>query len=1544
MTNETGFEVAVIGMAGRFPGANNIDEFWENLKNGRETISFFSDEEVQAAGVSPEVFQNPGYVKARGLLQNQEYFDSAFFNYTPLEAEVMDPQVRIFHECCWHALEHAGYDPSTYEHLIGLYAGASAALNWEAYHFFSQKTSSLLGYAASYLRKDYLCSRVSYKLGLKGPAFYLQTACSTSLVAIHLACQALINSECRMALAGGVALTHQGKVGYLYQEGMIGSKDGHCRAFDAGASGTIRGEGVGLVVLKMLKRAIKDRDTVHAVIKGTAINNDGDRKVGFTAPSIKGQAEVIWAAQQMAEVEPESIGYIETHGTGTRLGDPVEINALKKVFEGKAKHSCALGAVKTNIGHLDTAAGAAGVIKTILAFKHRLIPPSLNFETPNPEIDFENSPFYVNAKLSEWKSSGYPLRAGVSSFGIGGTNAHIVMEEPPQLEPSSKSREFQLFVLSAKTGTALDRVSQDLAAYLKSNPRIDLADVAYTLQVGRKVFPYRRFFVASDMSRAVEALTNQAASAFNTVPEKEQDKKVVFMFPGQGSQYENMGLDLYRTESVFREAMDRCFAILKPLMAVDLKNILFPSSTSSITSQNKMEPDHTADAAQYNRTTNETPPFGNSVPPVSSVAKSKESPIDATEFTQPLLFVFEYALSKLLIKWGIQPYAMIGHSIGEYVAACLAGVFSLEDALKLVVQRGKLMQSMPPGSMLSVPLPEEELKVLLSSFSDSSLSVAALNTTGRSVVSGPHEAVVVFESRLREKGIESRVLHTSHAFHSSMMDPILDEFGRHFRGLQLNKPQVPYISNVTGTWITASDAVSSSYWVKHLRQAVRFADGIGELLKRDDVLFVEVGPGNALNTFVMQHGERKPQQVALNLVRHPRDRVTDRFYLFNKIVQLWGSGVSVDWKAFYEAERRRRIPLPTYSFDPYVYPAVVNFNEIMPNFADNQNEGQACLTRTPNSNQLDLHSAPKVTPNQKLLEVQEQSINNQINNKSFSGGPGGGFLQKEPPGLSRPPLSTVYAGPADETEKVLVSLFESFFGFRPVGVSDNFYEMGGDSLSSVQLAGLIRKSGVEVTFRQILAYQSIREICRNVVVPVPVAVPAATVPVPGSASGVPLKGAFDEPDRAEILERLKINEDFTGILKAGEEVHLYSVSPVQCAVLIPPYRNASSNFIYYSHDFPSSISIEAINRIILDLANIHPLLRSVIVRGEARHFIREYSSFSHIPVPVIDISMFDTPVKKEVMQFINQALRRPIEVLDHVLFRMVLVRIDQDIFKLIGFFNHLIFDGTSIGILEGQIKQYEEGKVKPGEIQPFGVYYRDYVRFMEEQDYRDIDLASYLSADRYLSACEEVSKNFDPGSMFVEVFDLDISRIPEVYREHYEEVVLLAYGKFISRLMSVECAPITFVSAGRVYKGSAFNNIIGEFPDEIPLLFSFDESRLPQRMMEDFVAYKRFIRENNFNFYNYVVKGHMGLKAQGLRLSPFVYNSLMGSYDMLMRMRGEEADMQGVMANIPVPFFYMGVLEDYYAGKVGVRFLQNTGKPVKDFFLESYGEVVGKLE
>jgi acyl transferase domain-containing protein len=877
-------DIAIIGMTGRFPGARDLDAFWKNLCNGTESIRPLSDADLEKLGVDPSLRKDPHYVKASAALEGMELFDAGFFGFTPREAELMDPQHRVFLECAWAALESAGYTPDRYDGAIGVFAGAST----NTYLIYNLVPNADQLGALDMVQidvgngGDFLSTRVAYKLDLRGPSYSVLSACSTSLVATHVACQSLLNEECDMALAGGVSIQVKHPEGYPFIPGGIVSPDGHCRAFDAKAEGTVFGSGAGVVVLKRLKDALEDGDYIHAIIKGSAINNDGSHKVGYTAPSVEGQAAVISEALGAAGVDPETLGYIEAHGTGTQMGDPIELRALTKAFRYKpgtpraAKMRCAIGSLKSNIGHLSNAAGVSSLIKAVLALEHKKLPPSLHFEKPSPEIDFANSPFYVNTTLADWQApANAPRRAGVSSFGVGGTNAHVVLQEAPAAMPPAASRPVQLLVLSAKSEKALEVATDNLVRHLQANPGLHLADVAHTLQVGRQDMAFRRGVVCRDREEAVRALETRDPQRVWTGTPTAQDRPVAFLFPGQGSQYVDMARGLYASEPVFREHLDTCATHLQPHLGLDLRKLLYPEQAQA------------EDAART---------------------------LTRTGIAQPALFSIEYALACLWMSWGVKPKAMLGHSIGEYVAACLAGVFELRDALALVAARGQLMQELPAGSMLGVMLAEEELRPHLGA----ELSVAAVNAPAFTVVAGPTPTIETLQEKLEGRGVKVQRLHTSHAFHSAMMDPILAPFTARVRQVKLHPPKIPFVSNVTGTWIDAAQATSPEYWATHLRQAVRFSDGLKTLAQKPQQVLLEVGPGNTLATLARQQpgqGER----LVLSSTRHPREQSSDEAVLLGTLGRLWLNGVTPDWKGFYAREKRLRLPLPTYPFERQRY-------------------------------------------------------------------------------------------------------------------------------------------------------------------------------------------------------------------------------------------------------------------------------------------------------------------------------------------------------------------------------------------------------------------------------------------------------------------------------------------------------------------------------------------------------------------------------------------------------------------------------------------------
>jgi len=873
--------IAVIGMSGRFPGAADVKQFWQNLVHGVDSISRFSEEELEYSVATPQAHEEGrNLIRARGVLEGADLFDADFFGMYPKEAQITDPQHRLFLECCWEALESAGHVPENYPGLIGVYAGLS--MNTYLLHNLCADREFAADFSANYQvgnyqtmlgnDKDFMPTRVSYKLNLRGPSMTIQTACSTSLVAICQACTSLLTYQSDMALAGGVSITFPQKRDYQYQEESLASADGTCRSFDAEACGTVFGHGVAVVLLKRLEDAIADGDAILAVIKGFAVNNDGSDKIGYAAPSVNAQAEVTAMAQAAAGIHPDSVSYIEAHGTATPLGDPIEVAALTAAFRrgGASRNQyCAIGTGKTHIGHLDIAAGATGLIKTVLQLQNELIPPLLHFKLPNPKIDFRNSPFFPVSQPIEWKRGDAPRRAGVSAMGIGGTNAHVVVEEAP-LQASGPSRSAQLMLLSAKTPTALTAMSTRLAEYLARHPEGSLADVAFTLHRGRKRFRHRQAVCAASTSEAIQRLRAPDAETCLTGQAPPQCPPLVFLFPGQGAQCVNMGRELYEREPVFHDAVNRCAEGLKRHLQVDIRAVLYPSRAGEAEAQRQ---------------------------------------INETRVTQPAIFAVEYALAQLWISWGVKPSLLIGHSVGEYVAAVLAGVFALEDALAVLAGRAKLMQSLPAGSMLAVRKNASDLEGSL----PEEVSVAAINSPFLTTLSGPTEVIKSLQDEYTASGIFCRVLPTSHAFHSSMMDPIVDEFTALAGSVERRKPTMAWISTLTG--MPMDETPDGSYWSTQLRRTVRFGQAIERAIKNGFTTFLEVGPGQALTQLTLQQSSSSNRLTGISSLGPQDASQKDTEAMMNAMGRLWVNGIEADWSAFYANEQRKRVTLPTYPFE-----------------------------------------------------------------------------------------------------------------------------------------------------------------------------------------------------------------------------------------------------------------------------------------------------------------------------------------------------------------------------------------------------------------------------------------------------------------------------------------------------------------------------------------------------------------------------------------------------------------------------------------------------
>lgn len=860
--------IAIVGLAGRFAGAPDVASFWDMILEGRSGRVEVTRTDLEAAGEDPTLLDDPNYVAAAFPLDDAEGFDAAFFGFTPREAELMDPQQRILLEAAWTALEDAGLDPRQGSDQIGVFGG----IGRNAYLMNNLMShQDLREDAAEYNmlignERDFASTHIAYRLGLRGPALTVQTACSTSGVAIHMAAESLRRGECDVALAGGAKVLSPNRVGYRHVDGGPLSPDGFVRAFDAHANGMVRGSGVAMVALKRLDDAMADGDHIYGVLIGSAINNDGDLKAGFTAPSVSGQAGVIAEAHQKAGVSAESVSLIEAHGTGTVLGDPIEVEGLTRAFRVSSEQTgyCALGSVKTNIGHLDAGATAAGLIKAVLALQNEVIPPSLNFTTPNPSIAFDDSPFFVAAEPVPWKRGDVPRRAGISSFGLGGTNAHLLIEEAPARPASSPAAGAQLLALSARTESALAKRCADLADWLEQHDTANLADVAYTLLVGRRRFEKRVALVCEDRADAIAKLRRMTPGEVLRNTGAAEAPPVAFLFPGGGAQYAGMARDLYAARPEFREALDACSAIYQKRTGHSLVARIFAS----------------------------------------------KGELDQPTIALPALFAVEYAMARTWLAWGVEPGAMIGHSMGEYTAACVAGVFSLEDAIDIVMCRGRLFDTLPSGSMLSVPLAASALRDRL----PADLSIAAINRDDQCVVSGPDDAVQSLADALTAEGVETRRVHINVAAHSAMVEPILGEFREALQGIALQTPKLPFLSNLTGDWITDAEATDPEYWVRHLRSTVFFADGVSRLLEESERIFLEIGPGQVLSTLTRQNARRGAGHDVIATIRHPQESGSDTDFLMGAIARFWLGGGKLDWAAF-AGGARRRVPLPTYPFE-----------------------------------------------------------------------------------------------------------------------------------------------------------------------------------------------------------------------------------------------------------------------------------------------------------------------------------------------------------------------------------------------------------------------------------------------------------------------------------------------------------------------------------------------------------------------------------------------------------------------------------------------------
>ncbi|MGE4365078.1 MAG: type I polyketide synthase, partial [Mycolicibacterium sp.] len=972
-------------MAGRFPGAGSVSEFWRNLRNGVESIVDLPEDELLANGVTERTLSNRSYVRRAGLMPGIDEFDADFFGFTPYAARMLDPQHRLFLQTVFHAMEDAGYDPKGLEATVGVF-GTSSSSGYLLHNLMSNfDPMMVIGQGASFEMvnlslqndKDHLATRAAHQFDFRGPALSVATACSSSLVAVHLACQSLLNGECDIALAGGSSLRIPHHVGYWYEQGAMVSPTGQCRPFDVRSDGTIFASGVGVVVLKALADAIDDGDHIHAVIRGSALNNDGSTKMTYAAPNALGQAEVIAEAHAIAGVDASSITYVETHGTGTPLGDPIEIEGLRQAFELSEETRsapCYLGSVKSNIGHLETAAGIAGLIKAILCLEHKAIPATLHYTSPNPELHLDRGPFRIRSSDGPWESDGI-RRAGVSSFGVGGTNAHIVLEEAPTAPVPAPRSGPQVLVLSARTEETLAQSRAALAAELSEVDEISLPDAAYTLTHRRKD-PVRLAAVVHDQENAATVLS--AAETDNVfigraVPDlQDSAERVAFLFPGQGAQHVGMARGLYDNEPVFKRHFDECATAFSDDMGYDLRAEIF-----------------------------------------DGVGRNLEH----TDRAQPALFTVEYALAKLVQSYGVEPAIMAGHSIGEYPAATIAGVFDLDTAVKVVSKRAKLMHAAPRGVMVAVPLSPEAVAEHLTPDVD----VATINDPGSCVVAGSEEAIRTFQAALAEKGVAARRVRTSHAFHSRLMDPVVAEFGAFLSGVTLREPQIPLLSNITGTTMTAAEATNPSTWARQIRATVRFADELDALLAAPDRVLVEVGPGGTLTSSAGRHPKWTERHRAVRLMRHQAQNRNDHDTFLLALGQLWAADVEVDFNQGAE-EDRTLITLPGYPF-----------------------------------------------------AKQRHWVEHNANAAWLAGGAGANGTAAAAGSAGVAPVA---AGGTSTVEAKLARIWSQCLGLSDIDRNANFFEIGGDSLIAISVAMTAGHEGLDLTPQDLYENQTVAALAK----------------------------------------------------------------------------------------------------------------------------------------------------------------------------------------------------------------------------------------------------------------------------------------------------------------------------------------------------------------------------------------------------------------------------------------------------------------------------------
>lgn len=1225
-------DIAIIGLSVRVPGADNVEQFWSNLVNGVESIHVYSDDELRQLGIDEELIANPNYVKAKGRVEGIESFDHIFFDYTPGEVQMMSPQYRLMYKGVWDAFEDAGYDPTTGEQRIGLYLGGSDDFEWYRHMLLSGDAYSDQYQTFTLSTNHFLATRIAYKFNLRGPVYSALTGCSTSLVTPHLACQALQLGECDMAAAGGITVELPNEGGYLYEDGMMFSADGHCRPFDAAASGTMFSNGLGVAILKRLGDAVRDGDHIYGVIKGSAINNDGNSKLGFLAPSVEGQVDAIVQAYERAQIDPHTISYVEAHGTGTLLGDPIEVASLTEAFQVNEQQQCVLGSVKGNVGHMDTAAGIVGLAKVALSLKHRYLPGTLHYETPNPKINFAETPFVVQRDGMAWQpaqKAGGLLRAGINSFGVGGTNAHMIIEQAPSYEKERGSRSrYHMVLVSAKTATALERNAEQLASYMLHHPELETKDVAWTLQVGRKHFSHRKAIVVAEGSEenAEQWLELQQAAVKQALP---VSRKIVFMFPGQGSQYQGMARDLLNSESSeglaprFRKHMEQLLAYVPQEQHQHLLHALYGGDETQA--------------------------------------------INQTQYSQLAIFITSYAMAQSLIELGIVPDALIGHSIGELVAAAVAGVFSAEDAVALVAKRGQLMQEQPAGIMLAVMSPAAHIEPLLANDPQvDKLHIALYNSSSSCVVGGSAEQIAYFQQLLDKKSIKHAVIKTSHAFHTPSMAGAAEQFQQYLMTVSFQAPRYPALANVTGDWVDPKLWMTPGYWARHIAEPVRFEQNLEKVLGFREAVFIEVGAGRTLSTFARGHQAKKEQQQFVSMLRHPQQQEDDERFVTARLAELWCCGVAVNARVWYEGSACYRVSLPTYQYDEHSYP--IGFN--VPNSASSRNQ-------TDGISHVNGEAARSTVAPSLAASVQA--------------------------GQAAQGAATIAALP------LVLEAYYKLFGHQQLNEQSDFFELGGDSLKAVSLAGSIQQlTGVKLGISTLF----------DCATPLSLAAHLEQHTAAQHIGGDTKRHAerrtgqdggqhttFSHHSAAVTSSTATVNGQYN-TLSHQPESGVYPLSSAQ----IRMYTLASLDKQSIAWNVPSATLIYGkLDEQRMRQALQHTLLRHEALRTSFRHDAGELKQIVHaeveLPIDFTDYRQQVISIEQLVEQFV-----RPFDLTQAPLIRVEVARLQEQQYVLLFDVHHIIADGTSVELITDDFnRSYFGDSLEPAPA------YRQYVSWLQEQ-------------------------------------------------------------------------------------------------------------------------------------------------------------------------------------------------------------------------------------